>query len=69
MPDPNNPVIFHFRKKGEGVDLITSQYGVQPYLGVSAPRDGSPVRVDFFDRKVGQGGQLEISQRKASTPC
>jgi len=63
-PDPNNPVIFHLRKKGPGADLITSQYGVFPQLEFSGPRDGSTTRVDFLNRKVGNEGQLELSAIK-----
>ena len=63
-PDANNPVVFHLRKKGSGTELITSQYGVFPDLEFSSPKDGTPVRVDFFNRKVGSDGQLEISQIK-----
>lgn len=62
-PDPANPVVFHLRKKGAGVDLVTSQYGVSPLLEVKAPRDGTPVQVDMFERKSGQG-PLTISQTK-----
>ena len=60
----DNPVLFHLRKKGAGADLITSKYGFAPNLGVSAPLDGKPVWVDFFNRGVGSSGQLEISQVK-----
>lgn len=59
-----NPALFHFRKKGPGTDLITSKYGVNDYLGVSAPRDGTPVVVDFFNRKTGGEGQLILSNVK-----
>ena len=34
-PDSNNPVVFHLRKKGAGVDLVTSQSGVKSYFGVT----------------------------------
>lgn len=65
MADPNNPVIFTLVKKGEGADLITSQRGLSRTLDFSAStRDGSPVRVDFFNRKTGTEGQLEVSQVK-----
>jgi hypothetical protein len=64
-PDPANPVIFHLRKKGPGVDLVTSQYGVSPSLEVKIPRDGTPVQVDMLERKVGQG-PLTVSQNKPS---
>jgi hypothetical protein len=62
-PDAGNPVIFHLRKKGTGVDLVTSQYGMKPYFGVTLPLDGTPVRIDLLERKTGQG-QLSISQIK-----
>jgi hypothetical protein len=64
QPNPNQPEVFHLRKKGAGADLITARYGVYWDLGVSAPLDGTPVWVDFFNRKVGETGQLEISQTK-----
>jgi hypothetical protein len=60
--DPNNPVIFRLRKKGLGVAVITSQYGVNSHLGISAPKDGAPVWVDFFQRKVGGSGQMKVSK-------
>jgi hypothetical protein len=65
MADPNNPVIFRLVKKGEGAELITSQHGMSSTLdfSVSTP-DGSPVRVDFFNRKTGRDGQMEVSQNK-----
>lgn len=65
MVSPNNPVIFRLVKKGEGADLITSQHGMSSTLDFSvSTSDGSPVRVDFFNQKVGRAGQLEISQNK-----
>ena len=63
-PDPTNPVIFHLRKKGTGAALITSQYGVSPQLEVTVPRNSVPVLVDLLSRKMGSGGQLEITQAK-----
>lgn len=66
-PDPNHPVIFHLRKKGPGVDLLTSEYGVKKYFGVSVPLDGTPVTVDLLQRKLSPDqGQLIISQKKPS---
>ena len=62
--DPSRPVIFQLRKKGPGADLITSQYGVFPELEFSMPGDGSPVRVDFLTRKVGNSGHLQLSSLK-----
>lgn len=65
MAAPSNPVIFRLVKKGEGADLITSQYGMSSTLDFSvSTSDGSPVRVDFFNRKTGRNGQMEISQNK-----
>jgi hypothetical protein len=61
-PDSMNPVVFHLRKKGVGVDLITSQYGVKSYFGVNCPLNGT-VQIDLLERKTGQG-QLEVSQIK-----
>ncbi len=63
-PDPNHPVLFRLRKKGEGAELITSQSGFSTKLEVSVPRDGVPVRVNLMERKVNGDGQLEISQVK-----
>ena len=64
-PDPNSPVVFHLRRKGIGANLITSQYGVKNYLGVTGPLDGTPVRVDLLARKSGgQDGSLILSQTK-----
>jgi hypothetical protein len=65
IADPNSPEIFRLVKKGEGADLITSLHGMSSTLdfSVSTP-DGSPVRVDFFNRKTGRDGQMEVSQNK-----
>jgi hypothetical protein len=64
QPDPINPVIFYLRKKGPGVDLLTSQHGMSPELTISGLRDGTPLRVDFFSKKMGGVGQLELSAIK-----
>lgn len=63
-PDRNNPVVFHLRKKGVGVDLITSQYGMSPDFPVHIPRDGTPIKIDFLQRKTGDSGQMQISENK-----
>jgi hypothetical protein len=63
-PNPADPVIFHLRTKTSGAELITSRYGVSPELEFSGPRDGSAARVDFFNRKVGAEGQMEVSAFK-----
>jgi len=62
-PDPNRPVVFHLRKKGVGVDLISSEYGVKPHFGITVPLDGTPVQADLLERKIGQG-ELTLSQVK-----
>ncbi len=62
QPDASNPIVFELRKRGMGVELVTSQYGVNSHLGVSAPKDGTPVWLDFFNRKVGDVGQMQISK-------
>ena len=63
-PDPYNPVIFHLRKKGVGVDLITSRQGMSPDFPIHVPRDGTPVILDVLQRKVGDSGQIQISENK-----
>ena len=63
-PDLNNRVVFHLRKKGVGVDLITSQQGVSPDFPIHIPRDGTTVIVDVMKRKVGDVGQIQISESK-----
>ena len=60
----DNPVLFHLRKKGAGADLITSQYGVSHDFTFSIPRDGSQVKIDLMQRKMGDTGQMRISQTK-----
>jgi hypothetical protein len=64
VADPNNPVVFRLRKKGLGAELVTSQYGVRPVFQFNSSFDGSPVQVDFFNRKTGSSGQVAISQIK-----
>ncbi len=53
-PDPDKPVIFHLRKKGEAEPLI------KRYAQISLPRNGSVVRFDLFEGKQSQAGQLEL---------
>jgi hypothetical protein len=55
-PDPNHPVVFHLRKKGQAEFLLH----VAKTLRI--PRNGTPVAVDLFSGKsvaIGQG-QFEI---------
>jgi hypothetical protein len=63
-PDPRNPIIFHLKKKGQGVELITSDNGVRPNVWVRVPKDNSPVYLDFFQKQASATGQLEVSQNK-----
>jgi hypothetical protein len=63
-PDPANPVLFHLRKKGTGVDLITSRYGASSTFPINIPRDGTPVMLDVMQRKIGNSGQIRISENK-----
>jgi hypothetical protein len=59
-----NPVLFFLKKKGEGVDLITSQYGVHSDVQVNVPLDGTPVRLNFLNRETSGDGQIEFSNIK-----
>ena len=63
-PDSQNPVIFHLRKKSQGVELLTSQNGMRPDVWVRVSKDNTPVRVDFFQKQASATGQLEIRQNK-----
>jgi hypothetical protein len=63
-PNQNNPVVFHLRKKGAGVDLISSKSNLSPDLAVHIPRDGTPTWIDFMQKKVGDSGQMQIAEIK-----
>jgi hypothetical protein len=63
-PDMNIPVVFHLRKIGKGAELLTSQKGMNPQLGISVPKDGTSVKVDLIQKQTSPSGQLEISQNK-----
>lgn len=63
-PDPQNPVIFQVRKKGQGAELITSGDGMRSELLALVPINGDPVSVDLLQKKVGAAGDLELSQIK-----
>ncbi|HAV62379.1 MAG TPA: hypothetical protein DCY13_08455 [Verrucomicrobiales bacterium] len=60
--DPNNPVIFRLRERGPGAELVTSQYGVKRNFDFGLPKDGSPMWIDFFERKIGPAGQMQVSK-------
>jgi hypothetical protein len=63
-PDPRDPIILHLRKKGKGVELITSKHGMQPDVAVRVPIDNTPIKVDLFKKQASATGQFEISQNK-----
>jgi hypothetical protein len=63
-PDRAQPVVFHLKRKGGGVELITSRQNREPWFPVSLPRDGRPVQVDLVARKIATNGTLELSQVK-----
>jgi hypothetical protein len=60
VPDRNNPVVFHLRKKGPGADLIMSQNGMSTFITIRPATNGAPIFFDFFNQKVGENGQLKI---------
>ena len=56
VPDPNNPVLFHIRKKNQGEALGSGE--IRPTI----PADGTPVRFDLLNGgRVSPDGQLEIA--------
>ena len=63
-PDPQNPVVYCLRKKGQGTELISSENGFQLKVDVRVPKNNTPVRVDLLQKRAGVTGQLEISQNK-----
>jgi len=63
-PDRDRPVVFRLRRKGTPADLITSQFGVRSNFPIHIPRDGTPLWVDFLQRKTGESGQMRIIQSK-----
>jgi hypothetical protein len=63
-PNPQDPVIFRLRKKGQGEELVTSAFGSRHNFPVQIPRDGRPVKVDLVQRKSGVSGDLTVSQFK-----
>jgi hypothetical protein len=61
IPDAGNPVVFHLRKKGVGVDLIASHAPMSTFIRITPPTNGVPVFLDFFNQKIGDTGQLKVS--------
>jgi hypothetical protein len=64
LPDPQNPVVLQLHKKGQGVELITSENGFRLKVDVRVPKNNTPIRVDLFQKQASATGQLEISQNK-----
>ena len=62
-PDPNHPVIFHLRMKGEGVSLVGKKLELQP------PNNGTPLMVDLFVGSPAKEGQLKIRTWTAREKC
>ena len=65
-PDPQNPVVFILRKKGQGAELITSDNGMQPDVYVRIPKDNTPVRVDLLQKKVSAAGRIGDQPKQAA---
>lgn len=63
-PNPQQPVVFHLRRKGHGVPLITSQNGMRSNVKLSFPMDGTSVAVDLLRQKQANTGPLQLSQSK-----
>jgi len=56
VPDSNNPVLFHIRKKNQGETVRSGE--IRPTI----PADGTPVRFDLLNGgRVSPDGQLEIA--------
>ena len=74
-PDPQNPVIFHLRKKNHGEPLVESDF--PPGIGqhVQLRHDGTPIEIDLLNgQKAAAGaGQLklelfrDVSEKNAKT--
>ena len=63
-PDSLNPVVFHLKKKRQGVNLITSENGIRTDVAVRTPKNDIAVWVDLLEKKLSPTGHLEISQIK-----
>lgn len=64
IPDPNNPVIFHLRRKGQTERLVVMRSNLNiPGVGrqFRLLTNGTPTRVDFVSGKIVEyGGSLEV---------
>jgi hypothetical protein len=61
-PNPDNPVLFQLRKKGEGADLIKKS------IEVVLPGDGTSASVDLATGKITPTGQLQVQAWKPWPP-
>jgi hypothetical protein len=61
-PSPNNPVLFHLHKKGEGADLIKTVFPVGIGQIAQLRHDGTPVEIDLINggKAVGGNDQLKL---------
>ena len=69
-PDALNPIIFHLRKKGEGVSLVLADFPTFAHI-VQLHHDGTPVELDLFNGKAASsgGGQIKLELwRDVSVP-
>ncbi len=59
VPDPQNPIMFHLRKKGAGQDLIATDF---PGFAKMAQlkRDGTPVEINLLNGTVASAGAGSI---------
>jgi hypothetical protein len=54
LPDSNNPVIYHLRKKGEAEHLVVLKQNYR------VPRDGTPLELDLLHGKQVSQGDLKV---------
>lgn len=58
-PDAFNPVVFHLRKKGEGVSLVVADFPSFAHV-VQLHHDGTPVELDLFNDKQTSAGTGQV---------
>ena len=61
-PDPNSPVLFRLRKKGQGAQLVKKT------IELTVPSDGNRTNVDIDTGKVSANGELQIQAWKPWPP-
>lgn len=61
-PDPENPVLFPLRKKGEGAQLVKKT------VEVALPGDGKGTNIDLISGKISPNGELQIQAWKPWPP-